>query len=195
MVVSVIWKVNRSIQKIMYNYKRWCPDIDSVDFKCTCKILTEEFKLTPSKKFGHVCSPMSSSEICREIIGFKSLKSVPSFAFKTALKLIEAEVEKKLNNIMKFDHELMQSDLMYLYASNTWFNRTITKEEDLMSLKNRLDKLSSITPVDELPIQWKQPSPARGSCRYRCAGSSEGQTLLSKCRRTSCPSSTRQLTI
>ena len=58
MVVSVIWKVNRGIQTIMYNYKRWCPDIDSADFKCTCNILTEEFKLTPSKTFGHVRSPI-----------------------------------------------------------------------------------------------------------------------------------------
>ena len=96
---------------------------------------------------------MSSSEICREIIGCQSLKSVPSFAFKTALNLIEAEVEKKLNKIIKFDHELMQSDLMYLYASNIWFNRTITTEEDLLSLKNRLDKIAIITPVDKLPME------------------------------------------
>ena len=90
-IVSMIYTINRSIQKILYNYKKWSVDIDTIDHECTCNALGKAFNKQRSGKIGHICAPATSSSIIRGILGFQNFRSIPAPGLKHTISHIKKD--------------------------------------------------------------------------------------------------------
>ena len=71
---------------------------------------------------------------------------------KQTVAHIKKEIDLKFKGF-SFDHTRMTKMIQGVFATEIFSHQDITHEEDMMSLKNRLDQIAVVTPLDKLAVE------------------------------------------
>ena len=85
-------------------------------------------------------------------MGFQSFRSIPAPGLKHTIAHIKKEIDVKFKGF-NFDHKKMTQTIQGIFAADIFLRQDFRHEEDILSLKNRLDQTAVVTPLDKLAAE------------------------------------------
>ena len=149
-MVKIGTSTSRSIQRTMFNYNRWCKQIDEVDFKSYCKKVGAILDLKPNPSTNHICAPMATSAPFMDSIGGVNSRTMVCPRSKTVKIALKTEVENKFARYgVKAQHYLTKSYVNTCYEIMEAQMVPMIKEETALHWRDRLEDSAIFVLVDE----------------------------------------------